>query len=128
MITNWREEWKQGDFPFLYMQLPNFRGAAVTPSENNWPWVREAQQKTLALANTGMAVVTDAGEALDIHPVNKLVPANRLALVARKEIYKEKVVAQGPIYKSMKVDGNKIIISFDEIHKGLQQPALLAMM
>jgi sialate O-acetylesterase len=125
MITNWREEWKQGDFPFLYMQLPNFRGAAVTPSENNWPWVREAQQKTLALANTGMAVVTDAGEALDIHPVNKLVPANRLALVARKEIYKEKVVANGPIYKSMKIDGNKIVISFDDIHKGLTAASLV---
>lgn len=124
MITNWREEWGQGDFPFLYMQLPNFRQAAVTPSENNWPWVREAQQKTLSLANTGMAVVTDAGEALNIHPANKLVPANRLALVARKEIYKEKVVAYGPVYKSMKVDGNQIIISFDEVHKGLTTGSL----
>jgi sialate O-acetylesterase len=125
MITNWRKEWGQGDFPFLYMQLPNFRGAAITPSENNWPWVRESQQKTLALANTGMAVITDAGEALDIHPTNKLVPANRLALVARKEIYGEKVVAYGPIYKSMKVDGNKIVISFDEIHKGLTAGSLI---
>jgi sialate O-acetylesterase len=125
MITNWREDWGQGDFPFLYMQLPNFRGAAVTPSENNWPWVREAQQKTLSLAKTGMAVVTDAGEALNIHPVNKLVPANRLALVARKEIYGERVVACGPIYKSMKIDDNKIIISFDEIHKGLTAGSLV---
>jgi sialate O-acetylesterase len=125
MITNWREDWGQGDFPFLYMQLPNFRGAAVTPSENNWPWLREAQQKTLSLTKTGMAVVTDAGEALNIHPVNKLVPANRLALVARKEIYGERVVAYGPIYKSMKIDGNQIIISFDEIHKGLTAGSLV---
>jgi sialate O-acetylesterase len=125
MITNWREEWGQGDFPFLYIQLPYYRQPAVTPSENNWPWLREAQQKTLSVTKTGMAVAIDAGEALDIHPTNKLVPANRLALVARKEIYGEKVVAYGPIYKSMKVDGNKIIISFDEIHQGLTAGSLV---
>jgi sialate O-acetylesterase len=125
MITNWRGEWGQGDFPFLFIQLPNYRQPAVTPSENNWPWVREAQQKTLSLAKTGMAVAIDAGEIATVHPVNKLVPANRLALVARKEVYGEKVVAYGPIYKSMKVDGNKIIISFNEIHLGLTAGSLV---
>jgi sialate O-acetylesterase len=125
MINDWRAKWGQGDFPFLFEQLPNFRQPAVTPSENNWPWVREGQQKTLALANTGMAVITDVGEVGDVHPTNKLIPGNRLALVARKQVYGEKVVASGPIYKSMKVDGNKIIISFNEINKGLVAAGLV---
>ncbi len=119
MITNWREEWGQGDFPFLYVQLPNFRAEAVNPSSGNWPWLREAQEKTLALANTGMAITTDAGEAMDIHPSDKSAPGNRLGLVALHSVYGKKVVSSGPIYKSMKVEGNKIIISFDEINKGL---------
>ncbi len=125
MINDWRKKWGQGDFPFLYMQLPNFRQAAVTPSENNWPWVREAQEKTLSLPKTGMPVVIDAGDPLDIHPTNKLVPANRLVLVARHNVYGEKIVASGPVYKSMKVDGDKIIISFDEINKGLVTASLV---
>ncbi|MCC8426525.1 sialate O-acetylesterase [Mucilaginibacter sp. UR6-11] len=125
MATDWRRVWGQGDFAFLFMQLPNFRQPAVTPSENNWPWVREAQTKTLALANTGMTNIIDAGDQFDIHPINKLVPGNRLALVARHNIYGEKVVATGPVYKSMKINGNQIIISFAEIHKGLVTAGLV---
>jgi sialate O-acetylesterase len=119
MISDWRKNWGQGDFPFLYVQLPNFRQPAVNPSSGNWPWVREAQAKTLALINTGMAVTTDAGDALDIHPYDKSDPGNRLALVALHSVYGMKMVSSGPFYKSMKVEGNKIIISFDEVHKGL---------
>lgn len=125
MINNWRAKWGQGNFPFLFVQLPNFRQPAMTPSEGSWPWVREAQQKTLALPKTGMAVITDAGELQDIHPTNKLVPGNRLALVARHDIYGEKVVSSGPVYKSMKIDGDKIIISFNEINKGLVTASLV---
>ena len=126
MISNWRAKWGQGNFPFLFVQLPNFRNPAATPSEGNWAWVREGQQKTLkALPKTGMAVVTDAGELQDIHPTNKLVPGNRLALVARHDIYGEKVVSSGPVYKSMKVDGDKVIISFNEVNKGLTAASLV---
>jgi sialate O-acetylesterase len=125
MIGDWRRVWGQGDFPFLYVQLPNFRQPAVTPSSGYWTWVREGQQKTLAVANTGMAVITDVGEIGDVHPANKLVPGNRLALVARRQVYGEKVVSSGPVYKSMKVDGNKIIISFDEVNKGLTAASLM---
>lgn len=125
MISDWRANWGQGDFPFLFMQLPNFRMPAITPNEGNWPWVREGQEKTLALKNTGMATITDAGEANDVHPTNKLVPGNRLALVARRNVYGEKIVASGPVFKSMKVDGNQITISFNEINKGLVAAALI---
>ncbi|GAA4092387.1 sialate O-acetylesterase [Mucilaginibacter panaciglaebae] len=125
MIADWRAKWALGDFPFLFVQLPNFRGAAITPSQDNWPWVREGQAKTLSLPNTGMATIIDAGEALDVHPTNKLVPGNRLALVAQQKVYGRKVVASGPVYESMKIQGNKIIISFDEIHKGLTAGSLV---
>jgi sialate O-acetylesterase len=125
MISDWRANWGQGGFPFLFIQLPNFRGAAITPSENNWPWVREGQEKTLALKNTGMATIIDVGEINDVHPTNKLIPGNRLALVARHNVYGERIVASGPVYKSMKIDGNQIIISFDEINKGLVTASLV---
>jgi sialate O-acetylesterase len=119
LIQDWRAQWQQGDFPFLFVQLPNFRDPAKTPSEGNWPWVREAQKATLSLPLTGMPVITELGNADNIHPTNKLDPALRLALVARHVAYGEKIVYSGPIYKSMKVEGNKVIISFDEINKGL---------
>jgi sialate O-acetylesterase len=119
MISDWRKNWGQGNFLFLYVQLPNFRQPAVTPSSGNWPWVRESQEKTLALNKTGMAVITDAGDALDIHPYDKSAPGSRLALVALHNVYGKRIVASGPVYKSMKVEGNKIIISFNEIHNGL---------
>jgi sialate O-acetylesterase len=125
MINDWRRVWGIGDFAFLFMELPNFRQPAVMPSDGNWPWVRDAQAKTLALANTGMPTIIDAGDQYDIHPTNKLVPGNRLALVARHKVYGESVVASGPVYKSMKIDGNKIIISFDEIKKGLAPGSLV---
>lgn len=125
MISDWRAKWGLGDFPFLFMQLPNFRTPAITPSQDNWPWVREGQAKTLSLPNTGMATITDAGEALDVHPTNKLVPGNRLALVAQKTVYGRRVVASGPVYRSMKINGDKIIISFDETHKGLTVASLV---
>jgi sialate O-acetylesterase len=119
MILDWRKNWGQGDFPFLFVQLPNYRDPAVSPSEGNWPWVREAQRKTLSLPQTGMPVITDVGEAGNIHPTNKFDPGTRLALVARHVVYGEKVVCSGPVYKSMKVEGNKIRITFDEINHGL---------
>ncbi|MDB5117387.1 MAG: 9-O-acetylesterase [Mucilaginibacter sp.] len=119
LIYDWRAQWQQGDFPFLFVQLPNFRTPAVTPSEGIWPWVREAQFKTLAVQGTGMPVITDVGDRVNIHPTNKVDPAYRLALVARHVAYGENLVYSGPVYKSMRVEGNKIIISFDEINKGL---------
>ena len=82
------------------------------PSESNWAALREAQLKTLSVPNTGMAVITDIGEWNDIHPLNKEDVGKRLALAAEKIAYKENIVSAGPVYQSMKIDGNKIIISF----------------
>ncbi|HEY3429928.1 MAG TPA: sialate O-acetylesterase [Cyclobacteriaceae bacterium] len=120
LIKNWRDKWKQGDFPFLYVQLANFMEVKSEPSESQWAALRYAQFKTLALPNTGMAVAIDVGEWNDIHPLNKEVVGNRLALAAQGIAYQDKkVVYSGPLYQSMKVNGNKIEITFSHVGGGL---------
>ncbi|CAN5692808.1 sialate O-acetylesterase [soil metagenome] len=120
VIKDWRQQWQQGDFPFLYVQLANFMQTKEQPSESDWAALREAQLKTLSVPNTGMAVITDLGEWNDIHPLNKEDVGKRLALAAEKIAYHEKhIVYSGPVYQSMKIDGNKIIISFTNTGSGL---------
>ena len=120
MIKDWRAKWGEGDFPFLFVQLPNFGPPVTNPSsESNWAKIRQAQLETLSLPNTGMAVTIDIGEWNDVHPLDKLDVGNRLGLVAQKVAYGENVDDYGPIYKSMKVEGNKIILSFNHVDGGL---------
>lgn len=120
LIKDWRKNWDQGDFPFLFVQLPNFMEPKPEPSESNWALLREAQLKTLSLSNTAMAVAIDIGEANDIHPLNKKDVGKRLFLAAEKVAYEEETVNySGPIYNSMKIDGNKIILSFKHVDGGL---------
>jgi sialate O-acetylesterase len=119
MIADWREKWGQGDFPFLFVQLPNFGRAATTPSEGNWPWLRESQLKTLSLPKTGMAVTVDLGDAKNIHPADKLHVGLRLALVARHVAYGQDIISSGPIYDSMTIEGGKIRLKFTHIGGGL---------
>jgi sialate O-acetylesterase len=120
LIRDWRKNWNQGDFPFLFVQLPNYMEAKKQPSESNWALLREAQLKTLSLPNTGMAVAIDIGEWNDIHPLNKKDVGKRLALAAQKVAYHDNnVVYSGPLYHSMKIIGNKVILSFTNIGSGL---------
>lgn len=120
LIRNWRQDWKQGDFPFLFVQLANFMEAPQQPTESNWALLREAQLKALSLPNTAMAVTIDIGEWNDIHPLNKQEVGKRLALAAQHTTYGDpKAVFSGPIYKSMTVKGNSIILNFDHIGSGL---------
>ena len=119
MIQNWRSDWRQGDFPFLFVQLANFMAVNPEPTESAWAELREAQLMTLALQNTGMAVIIDIGEAKDIHPKNKQDVGKRLALWALARTYRKGLIYSGPIYDSMKVEGNKIVLSFDNIGGGL---------
>lgn len=120
LIKNWREKWKQGDFPFLYVQLANFMETKSEPSESQWAALRQAQFNTLSLPNTGMAVAIDLGEWNDIHPLNKEDVGKRLALIAERLAYQnKKIVFSGPIYQSMKVNGNKIEITFSQVGGGL---------
>jgi len=119
LINDWRNKWGQGDFPFLFVQLASFMESKDQPSESNWALLREAQLNTLSVKNTGMAVTIDIGEWNDIHPLNKKDVGKRLALAAQKIAYGEDVVYSGPIYSSMTIKGNKIILSFDNIGSGL---------
>jgi sialate O-acetylesterase len=119
MIQDWRKHWKQGDFPFYFVQLANFNSANGTSEKGStWAELREAQSMTLSLPNTGMAVITDIGEANDIHPRNKQDVGKRLAAIALANNYGEKIVSSGPVYQSMSVSGNKIKISFTQTGSG----------
>lgn len=120
LITNWRELWKMSKMPFLLVQLPNFMPKSKEPTESGWAKIREAQFKTvLNVPNTALAVTYDVGEWNDIHPLNKKDVAHRLFLGARKIVYGEELVSSGPMYKEMKIDKDKIIISFTETGSGL---------
>ena len=120
LITNWRKLWNMPEMPFLLMQLPNFMQKHDKPTDSGWARIREAQlQAFKTIPNTALAVTYDVGEWNDIHPLNKKDMAKRLFLGARKVAYGEKLVYAGPVYKDMKVEGNKIIITFTETGRGL---------
>jgi sialate O-acetylesterase len=119
LIKDWRQRWKQGDFPFLYVQLANYMKKQPTPSESNWAELREAQTKTLALPNTAMACIIDIGDAENIHPANKQEVGRRLALNANRLVYKQHVIASGPAFKDFKIEGNLIRIRFENVGAGL---------
>jgi sialate O-acetylesterase len=112
MIQGWRKAWGEGNFPFLFVQLANFGPRAGNPSESDWAELREAQAMTLKVPNTAMAVAMDIGEEKNIHPVNKQEVGRRLALAARAVACGQKVEYSGPVYDSMRTEGNKIRLRF----------------
>jgi sialate O-acetylesterase len=120
MIRNWRQLWNQGDFPFLWVQLPNFRAPQQQPAETSgWVIVQNEMLKTLAVPQTGMAVTIDLGEANDIHPKNKQDVGKRLAVWALGTTYGKDIVYSGPLYKSMSRREGKIVVQFDHVGGGL---------
>jgi sialate O-acetylesterase len=121
MIKSWREDWGQGDFPFYWVQLADFMAENPLPADSAWAELREAQTMTLdKLPNTGQAVIIDIGEAADIHPVNKLEVARRLARLALANEYSKKIVSKSPRYESMEKKDDTIIIKFKDVAGGLQ--------
>lgn len=118
LIKDWRSRWGY-DFPFLFVQLAGFQPNKTEPADYVWSTLRESQAKTLNLPNTGMATAIDIGEENDIHPKNKQDVAHRLFLAAQKVAYQEDIVYSGPSFKSAKIEGNKIRISFGNIGSGL---------
>ena len=119
MIANWRSEWKQGNFPFGFVQIAPYRYKGQNPE--NYPELCEAQTMTLKSSpNTGMAVTADIGDVGNIHPKNKQEVGRRLALWAMAKVYgKKQMVYSGPLYKSMKIKGNQIVLNFDQRGSGL---------
>ena len=121
MIRAWRERWGQGDFPFGIIQLPNFRAVSVQPEDQAWSHVRDAQRMTfLNTPQTGLIVTIDVGEAADIHPTNKLDVGHRCYLWAMADVYKADLTKSGPVFKSARKAGRKMILVFDEVGKGLK--------
>ena len=120
LISDWRSNWQLGNFPFIYVQLPNFVEVNEETTQYDWAYFRESQLKALNIPNTGMAVTIDIGQFNDIHPVNKKDVGYRLALAAQKVAYGEKkVVYSGPIFTSMKIVGGKAILAFANVGSGL---------
>ncbi|HEY4108891.1 sialate O-acetylesterase [Puia sp.] len=119
MIEDWRSQWKEGDIPFLYVQLPGFGDYNYLPAESGWAELREAQLQSLSVPNTGMAVAIDLGEWNDIHPDRKKPVGDRLALVAEKIAYGEDVVYSGPIFRSAEFSSGKVTLSFAHTGGGL---------
>ncbi|WP_417351568.1 sialate O-acetylesterase [Flavobacterium alkalisoli] len=118
LIADWRTKWNK-QLPFLYVQLPGFMDYNYTPSESQWALFREQQAKNLSIPKTAMAVAIDLGEWNDIHPDRKKEVGERLALAAEKTAYNESVISSGPSYKSSEIQGNKIIVSFNNTGSGL---------
>ena len=118
LIASYRQKWGQGDFPFLYVQLPNL--STTDPAvEDSWVSVREAQFKTLAVTNTAMAVTIDVGDPNDVHPANKEPVGLRLARCALAKVYGRDIVYSGPLYDSMTIEGNKVKLRFKHVGGGL---------
>jgi sialate O-acetylesterase len=114
LITDWRARWGY-EFPFAWAQLPNFGGPG-----RDWPTVREAMLKTLALPRTGMGINIDIGEEKDIHPKNKQEVGRRLSLWALGAVYGKKVPAtSGPLPDGHQVRGSEIVVSFKHTDGGL---------
>ena len=129
MISAWRQQWGQGDFPFYFAQLANFKAPVTEPVEfDSWASICDQQRRTLGLKNTGMAVLSDIGEAKDIHPHNKMDVGKRLALWALENDYKQKLPAcSGPLYQGHKIKGDKVIIQFDSAGSGLMAGSKVGM-
>jgi sialate O-acetylesterase len=128
MIRDWRRAFGTGDFTFLMVQLAPYdkvkkrslEEITSVPVESDWAELREAQLlSTRVLKNVGMAVITDVGEKDNIHPTRKEPVGKRLAYAARGIAYKQKITYSGPVYKSIKVEGDKIVVNFDHAGAGL---------
>jgi sialate O-acetylesterase len=120
MIRNWREDWGQGDFPFLFVQLAPYQVIDFSPKESAWAELREAQLLTsMRVPRTGMAVITDVGDEINIHPTRKEPVGARLALLALRIAYGKPVVDSGPAYRSMRISGRYATLSFDNLAGGL---------
>ena len=116
LIRDWRRAWGQGDFPFLTVQLANFKQPLAYEPGSQWALLREGQLRSLQDANTGLAVAIDIGDALDVHPRNKLDVGERLAQWALARTYDKPLTPSGPLYRDFVIEGDRIRLRFD--HRG----------
>lgn len=120
MIKDWRNQFSQGDFPFLFVQLSSFGPLKNEPAESNWALLREAQTNTLKLPNTGMAVTIDVGNPQNIHPVQKKEVGDRLAAIALQSTYNySTAVSSGPQFEIAQFIKNQVVLEFSNVNNGL---------
>jgi sialate O-acetylesterase len=115
LIADWRAQWRQGDFPFLFVQIANFTSNAT----ESYAGIREAQRRTLAVANTAMAVTIDIGDPDNVHPADKQTVGARLAMAARALAYGEHLEYSGPMFRQAAPDGQGMRVWFDHAAGGL---------
>ena len=113
LIQDWRKHWGEGDFPFYIVQLPPLKNIS------NNPRIREQQLSVLSLPSTGMAITMDIGDPANVHPKNKAPLGERLTHIALANAYGQKMEYSGPLYESMKIDGDSARISFSHVGGGL---------
>ena len=118
LIGGWRKAWGRDDLPFLYVQLPNWRGHH-RGVDDDWAVMRESMAKVLAVPGTGMAVAIDVGDSGNIHPKNKQAVGARLALAARAVAYGEVLIHSGPLYDSITARGGNLCVRFKHVGEGL---------
>ncbi len=120
LINDWRQKFGGRTFPFYLVQLASFTNPGNSNQGCAWAELREAQTMTLTLPNTGMAVTTDLViNPNDIHPTNKQDVGKRLAAIALNNVYGIPTICKGPVFKSMEMKDNQIILSFENIGTGL---------
>jgi len=120
LILDWRTRFNLPNMPFLFVQLANLGLPSKQPAESGWAELRDAQRRALELSHTGMAVTIDIGEWNDLHPLNKKDVGRRLAWEAMRVAYGEKeIVSSGPLYQSMEIKSDHIILTFSSTGSGL---------
>jgi sialate O-acetylesterase len=113
LIQQWRKEWGQGDFPFYWVQLPNYDAVKPMGCAGDWALMREAQSEALKLPNTGQAITIDLGEGNNLHPKDKFDVALRLLRWPLARDYGLKLPYRSPEFKSLAITGNKALVTFD---------------
>ena len=120
MVGDWRGRWKEGDFPFLYVQLANLGELALEPpAKAPIAKVRQAQLENLSIPNSAMAVTIDIGDAGNVHPKNKQELGERLVMLAAHTAYGDAEPSSGPLFDSMKADGSNVSVRFKDAVGGL---------
>jgi sialate O-acetylesterase len=120
MIEDWRRAWRAPELPFLFVQLAGFMPPPAEPGDSDWALLRESQAAALALPATAMAVTLDAGDADDVHPLDKQTVGRRLALGARRLVYgEEELVDSGPVYRRHRIADGRVTIEYDHAGGGL---------
>ena len=120
LIEGWRSAWRSPDLPFLIVQLPNHGPAVSVPQQSAWAELREAQMMAAGLPHTTLVVTIDLGQENNVHPPDKADVGKRLALAAERTVYGQDIAYSGPLYKSARIEGSKVVLYFHDVFGGLR--------